>query len=142
MRRWDIRKELTNLRDRANRILEQGFASVSGNPSIAVDMYETEDAVIVRTSPVMGVRIEDIDVSFTGDTLTIRGKTQTDVEVDESSFLRRERRFGDFHRTLTIPRPIKAEEASANYENGVLTITIPKEEEARPKVIEVKASDS
>ncbi len=140
MTRWNPMQELTNLRNHINRLLEQGIASVGGQPPIALDMYETEDAVVIRTSSIVGITVEDLDISITGDTLTIRGKSNTDVEVDENSFLHRERRFGEFQRTIAIPRPIKAEEAVAHFEHGVLTITIPKAEEARPKVVEVKTT--
>lgn len=140
-RRWNPLRDLSNLRDNVNRVLEQGLASVSGSPTIAIDIYETETAVIVRTSPLGNIQADDIDVSITGDTLTIRGEIKADAEVDETNFLRRERRFGSFQRSVTIPRPIKAEETIASFENGILTITIPKTEEATPRVIRVSSSE-
>lgn len=139
--RWNPKQGLTNLRDAMNRILEEGFASMSGTPALALDMYETEDAVIVQTNPLIGVQAEDIDVSITGDVLTIRGETRAEGNLPTANVLRRERRFGRFVRSVTIPRPIKAEETTASLQNGVLTIKIPKAEAARPRAIEVRSTE-
>lgn len=137
---WDIKRELQNLRDNMNRMLEDGFASVSGS-HLAVDMYETEDAVIIETSPIPGVKADNIEVAITGDSLTIKGEIALPESTPESaSYLLKERRQGSFTRTVTIPRPIKAEEAVASFKDNVLTITIPKAEEARPKVINIKST--
>jgi len=139
---WDIKRELQNLRDNMNRMLEDGFASVSGS-HLAVDMYETEDAVIVETSPIPGVKADNIEVAITGDSLTIKGEIISPEPAPESAnYLLKERRQGSFSRTVTIPRPIKAEEAVASFKDNVLTITIPKAEEARPKVINIKSTES
>jgi HSP20 family protein len=135
--RWNPRRELANLRDNMNRLLEEGFASVGGVPALAVDVYETSDTVVVQAGPLAGIQAEDIDVSITGDTLTIRGETREETESSGVNYLRKERRFGSFSRSITIPRPIKAEEAAASFKNGILTITIPKAESAQPKVIDV-----
>lgn len=139
-KRWDIRRELNNLRDNMNRILEEGIASVSGT-TLALDMYETEDAVIIETNPLPGLKADNIEVSITGDVLTIRGEIEQAEQDQNVSYLRKERRFGNFSRSVAIPRPVKAEQASAAFKNNILKITIPKADEARPRVINIKSTD-
>jgi HSP20 family protein len=120
--------------------LEEGFASVSGS-NLALDMYETEDAIVIETSPIPGIKAEEIEVSITGDVLTIRGETRPEGAEAKGQYLRQERQFGSFSRAVTIPRPIKAEETAASFKDNVLTITIPKAEEAKPKVINIQSTD-
>ena len=103
-----------------------------------VDMYETEDSVVV-TAAVPGVKPEDIDITVTGDTLTIKGETRAEEEVKEENYIRRECRYGSFCRSLTVPVSIVADKAEAEFENGVLTLTLHKAEEVKPKPIKVKA---
>ncbi len=103
-----------------------------------MDMYETDDAVIVK-SAIAGVDPDDLDISITGDTLSIRGKCEAEEEIEEEKYICRERRYGAFSRSLTIPVPVVADEAEAEFENGMLTLTLPKAEEIKPKAIQVKA---
>lgn len=140
--RWNPRRELGNLRESMGRILEEGFASVSGS-MLPVDIYETEDAVVVEAGPLHGIHADDIEVSFTGNVLTIRGETREASEQEKPvvTYLRRERRHGRFSRAVTIPRPVKAEEAVASLKDGILTITIPKSDEARPRVISIESTE-
>jgi HSP20 family protein len=140
-KRWDIRQELNNLRDNMNRILEEGIASVSGT-TLALDMYETEDAIVIETNPLPGLKADDIEVSITGDVLTIRGEIEQTDQGENVNYLRKERRYGDFSRSIAIPRPVKAEQAAAAFKDNILRITIPKADEARPRVINIKSTDS
>ena len=135
-----LRKQLGDLRKHVNRLLEDGLAAVSG-PELAIDMYETEDAVIVKTSPPANVKAEDIEVSITGSILTIHGTVQDEPAEDVVNYLRKERKSGTFDRSVAIPVPVKAEEAAATFKNGILTVTIPKTEDARPKVVNVKTTN-
>ncbi len=105
-----------------------------------MDIYETDDAVIVKTAPMIGVQPEDIDVSITADALTIRGETRPEDDVQSDSYLRRERKYGPFSRTVSIPRPVKADQAVADFKEGVLIITLPKADEARPRTINVEGA--
>lgn len=143
--RWDPLKQLANmrdnLRDNMNRILEEGIASVGGSV-IALDIYETEDAVIVETNPIPGATGENIEVSITGDVLTIKGETVKRDELGQATYLRQERRFGQFSRSVTIPRDVNSEEAKATFKDGILTITIPKSEKSRPQVIDITSADT
>jgi HSP20 family protein len=128
-----------------DRLFEESFVRPGGSrlaafegEALAVDMYETDDAVIVKTA-VPGVNAEDIDISINGDILTINGETSAEEQVEEDSYIRRERRYGAFSRSVSIPVAIVAGEAEAECENGILTLTLPKAEEVKPKAIKVKA---
>ena len=118
-----------------------GWLAPTGERALAVDMYETDDAVVVK-SAIPGIKAEDLDISVTGDTLTIKGETRTDAEIKEENYLYRERRYGSFCRALSIPAPVVTNKAEAEFENGVLTLTLPKAEEVKPRTIKVKAKKS
>jgi HSP20 family protein len=109
-----------------------------GDGKLAVDMYETDEEVVVKTAA-PGVKPEDIDVNITGDVLIIKGETKTEEKVEEASYIRQERRYGAFSRSLALPSTVVADKATAEFENGVLTLTLPKAEEVKPKTIKVKA---
>jgi HSP20 family protein len=100
-------------------------------------MYETDDAVVVKT-PIAGVKAEEIEVSVTGDTLTIKAEVKEEEEVKRDSYLRRERRYGSCCRSVTLPGGLESEQAEADYTDGVLTLTFPKAEEVKPKSIKVQ----
>ena len=82
---------------------------------------------------------EDFDISLQDDVLTISGERKTGGEKREGESFRSERFFGTFSRSITLPAPVKADEVKATYEDGVLTVTLPKAEEAKPKKIEVRS---
>ncbi|MCC7452317.1 MAG: Hsp20/alpha crystallin family protein, partial [Anaerolineae bacterium] len=82
------------------------------------------------------------DVSVVSDKLTIKGEIKADSDVEDDKYLKRERKYGHFSRTVIIPRPVKADQASASFKDGILTITLPKIEEQHPKVINITPVDS
>jgi HSP20 family protein len=143
--RWEPFKEMMSLREAMNRLVEDSFIRPGGWPmpvdaealSVAMDVIETKDSLIVKAS-VPGIKPEDIDVSVTGDVLTIRGETASEEKIEQGSYLRQERRFGKFERSLTLPTLVTADKADAKFEHGVLTLTLPKAEQAKPKSIKVK----
>jgi HSP20 family protein len=100
-------------------------------------MYETDEAVVVK-SAIPGVDPADMDISIHGDTLTIKGETKMKEEIEEGNYVCREHYYGAFSRSLTIPVSIEADAAEAEFEDGILTLTLPKAEELKPKAIEVK----
>jgi HSP20 family protein len=143
--RWEPWSDLMSLREAMDRLFEEsvvrpraGWLAPLGAASLAVDMYETDDKVVVKTA-VPGVKPEDIDVSITGDVLTIKGETKTEEKVEKADYIRQERRYGAFSRSLSLPSMVVADKASAEFENGVLILTLPKAEEVKPKTIKVKA---
>ena len=125
--RFDRRASWRDLLDSA---FELSHASPGWIP--ALDVYDDEDTVTVQLE-VAGVKKDDFDLSLEDDVLTISG--QRESERGES--FRSEREFGSFSRSITLPSPVKAEEVKADYENGILTVTLPKAEEAKPKKIQV-----
>jgi HSP20 family protein len=102
-----------------------------------VDVYETEDAVVVE-APVPGLKPEDVDITISGDTLTIKGETKFEEKVEQENYIRQERRYGSFCRAVALPEGLDRNNAEAGFENGVLTIAFPKSEEVKPKSIKVK----
>ena len=139
---FDPVRGLLTLRDSVNQIVQGGLSAVGGTQTLALDIYETEQAVIVKSVPILGAQPETIDVSITGDSLTIKGETRPDDSIPAESYLRRERRYGPFTRTVNIPRPVKPDSAIADFKDGVLTITIPKADDARPHTINIGMNQS
>jgi len=142
--RWEPFRDMVALREAMDRMVEEGLvrapAPLAGwmPGGLAVDMYETDDSVVVKAA-IPGMKAEDIEVSVTGDTLTIRAETKEETEVKRESYLRRERRFGSCCRSVTLPGGLEADKAEADYTDGVLTLTFPKAEEVKPKSIKVAA---
>ncbi len=143
--RWDPFREVVSLREAMDRLLDEAFTrplSLSLGENLAwmpqIDMYQTEDKVVVKAT-VPGVKPEDLHITVTGDVLTIRGEVKQEEEIKDASYHIRERRYGTFSRSLPLPVPVVIDKAKAEFENGILTLTLPKAEEVRPKTIEVKA---
>lgn len=113
------------------------------NPSLvkgfmpAIDLYQTKDAVVVET-PLAGVDPNKVNISIENDVLTIEGSMEKKSEVEEKDYYRKEIRSGGFHRTIALPATVDRNKANASFQNGILKITIPKSEKARPKTIQVK----
>jgi HSP20 family protein len=144
--RWEPFRDVVSLRDAMDRMLDDRlfrgpfpFAPWAEG-SMAVDMYETDDNVVVKTA-IPGVKADEIDVSITGDTLTIKAETKDEQEIKRENYLRRERRFGSYCRTVTLPGGVEADKADADYSDGILTLTLPKAEEVKPKSIKVSAKE-
>jgi HSP20 family protein len=142
--RWEPFNDLISMRDAMDRLFDRSFfrpsetgLSTGWAGMVPLDLYETADHVVIKAS-VPGVQPEDIDVSVTGDTLTIKGEVYATQEEDEGSFLCQECQYGAFSRSVTLPDGVDAERADAAFENGILTLRIPKVEQAKPKSIKVK----
>lgn len=104
----------------------------------SVDMYEKEDSFVVRAE-LAGVKKEDIDISATGDTLTIKGTRKASAEVKDEEYHRSEVCYGSFSRSITMPAAIDASQIEATYADGILEVRLPKAKEVVPAKIEVKA---
>jgi HSP20 family protein len=107
---------------------------------LAVDVVESKDDFIVKAS-VPGINPDDLDVSYADDVLTIKGEIKSDNEVKDNQFHLRERRYGSFARSISLPTKIKADAIEASYQNGVLSLLLPKAEEVKPKRISIKVGD-
>jgi HSP20 family protein len=142
--RWEPFNEMVSLRDAVGRLFEDSFIRPGAWPlpfddgsfSVPADVIETKDNVLVKMS-VAGIKPEDIDISVVGDTLTIKGETKSEENFEGANYLRKERRFGSFQRTFSLPTAVAADNAAAEFENGVLTLTLPKSETAKPRSIKV-----
>ena len=139
--RWDPFRELAQLQSRVNRVFQEahagqdeGFATASFVPP--VDIYETEQSVVLKVE-VPGVEQKDLDIRIENNTITIRGERRFEKEVKEENFHRVERRYGSFQRSFTLPNTVNSENVTADYENGLLKVTLAKRAEAKPKQIKV-----
>jgi len=136
-----------SLRDMMDRFFDYGALRPSlawrgfGDETLAMDMIETNNALVIK-AVVPGVKPEDINISVTGDALTIQGEIKEEQETKEHNVHVRERQYGRFSRTVSLPTAVKAEKADAQFEQGILTLTLPKAEDAKPKIITVKAKNS
>jgi len=142
--RWEPYRELATMRQMLDRFFDDDFARFPSlwerRPdamSLALDVAEKEDAFVVKAS-VPGVPAEDVEVTLTDNVLTIKGEMKADKEINEENYHLRERRFGSFVRSVTLPTTVDADKIEAVNENGVLTLTLPKAEAVKPKKIEVK----
>jgi HSP20 family protein len=101
-----------------------------------LDVYEEKDHFIVKAE-LPGMKKEAIEVSFYDGGLSISGERKSETNYEDAEVYRAERFFGRFQRTVTLPTPVAVDKAKASYMDGVLTVTLPKTEEAKPKHIEV-----
>ena len=142
--RWDPFQEMLNLRRTVDRLFDNANSDGEwGQPSmwgLAVDVVENKDEFIVKAS-VPGINPDDLDVSYTGDTLTIKGEIKSDESVKGDQYHLRERRFGTFTRSISLPTKIKGDAIEASYQNGVLNLHLPKAEEVKPKRISIRVGD-
>lgn len=135
--------DFNNMRQSINRVLEDTFSFGSGKSfHVAVDIYETDEGIVVLTSPLLGLIPEKIDVSIHDGHLTIAGETEATNSIPDEAYIQRERRFGRFSRKVELPYKVRTEEAAAELKNGVLKITLPKiAAEKQPEVIKVVSED-
>jgi HSP20 family protein len=140
--RFEPMREMVRMSDAMDRLFENIYGQslveneIFGAPS--VDMYQTENEIVVKAS-LPGMKADDIQISVVGEVLTLRGEISSEEEIKEASYHLRERRSGKFSRSIQLPSPVQSDKSRAEFENGVLTLTLPKAEEMRPKTISVKA---
>ena len=132
---WPTFGRLSNLQDEIDRL----FESPTGNWLPALDVQEDKDNFTVRTE-LPGLKREDIEVSLHDGTLSISGERKAEVKQEGVEVHRQERYYGKFQRALTLPTPVAADKITAQYKDGVLTVTLPKVEEAKPKKIDVSVN--
>ena len=144
--RWSPFTQLNRLREEINRVFEEPFGGfvdpASGffegwTPSL--DVYEDKDTITVKAE-LPGMKKEEIEVSFTGDALTISGERKQEQENKSGEMYRSERYFGRFQRSVTLPQPVDPNKIQASYKEGILTVTCHKSEEAKRKQVGVHVS--
>ena len=124
--------------DRFDRIIERAFGRDRQAPWMpAMDVYETDENVVV-TVELPGIKAEDVEVSVEDATLTVSGTREFSSEVTEESYHRIERRYGSFSRAVSLPPQVDTGKVEARFEDGVLTVEVPKVEKAKPKKIQIK----
>ncbi len=111
------------------------------NYGFPVDVVEKENEFVVKAS-LPGINPDDLDITFTNGVLTIRGEFKEEQGNEDEQYQLRERRYGSFTRSLSLPTPINADQIDATYQDGVLTLTLPKAEEAKPKRIPIQSGQS
>ena len=143
--RWQPFDDLVSLRDVMDHLFEDsfvrprwGWVAPMHAANLAIDMYETNDQVVVKAA-LPGVKPEEIEITITGNMLTISGESKEESQVKEKDYIRKEQRYGSFTRSVTLPNGLKADKADATFENGVLTLQVPKSEQVKPKTIKIKS---
>jgi len=134
---------LSNLRDQFSRLFDAAYGGRQpesfGDWSPSLDAFEDKDKYVVSVE-VPGLKKEDINVVVHEGVLTVSGERKSEKDVKAGTVHRTERYYGKFSRSVTLPSAVKADQVAASYKDGVLTVEVPKAEEAKPKSIEVKVS--
>ena len=142
--RWEPFRGAASLQDQVNRLFSDVLERKSEESSLtawapSVDIYETEHELVVKAD-LPAVDPKDLDIRVENNILTIRGERKFEKNVNEENYLRMERAYGSFARSFTLANTVNSEAIKADYQNGVLTLSIPKREEAKPKQIKVNVS--
>ena len=145
LRNWSPVEQLSTLSEEINRLFDSPFGEFTRHMELfngwtpVLDVYEDKDNLIVKAE-LPGMKREEIDISFHDGTLTISGERKYEHKNQDAETYRAERFFGKFHRTLALPKPVQSDKATATYKDGILTVTLPKTEEAKPKQIQVNVN--
>jgi len=144
--RWDPFREIVGMRQQMDRMLNDWLSTTGelggdsgGWQRLPLDVSEKDDAYIVRAS-VAGIKPEELEINVQNNMLTIQGETKSEEEHQDDRWHLRERRFGKFQRSIGLPSNVDPDQIDATYENGVLTLTLPKSEEAKPRRISVQSN--
>jgi HSP20 family protein len=135
---------MMTLREAMDRLFDDAFTrplSVRDGWTMAspsIDMYQTDNEVVVKAS-IPGLKAEDVQINVSGDVLTLKGEVKQEEERKDRAWHIREHRFGSFERSIALPTDVKSDKAEAMFENGILTITLPKADEVKPRTINIKA---
>jgi HSP20 family protein len=144
MSRWEPFRGLSTLQDQLNRAFEDFSGRGSSESALTtwappVDIYETEHELVVKAD-LPDIDEKNLDIRVENNVLTIRGERKFEKKVNEENYLRIERAYGAFSRSFSLASSVNTDAIQANYRNGVLTLTIPKREEAKPKQIKVNVN--
>jgi HSP20 family protein len=146
--RWEPAREMMSLRDAMDRLFDDAFTRPlslrDGWSAPAIDMYQTDEEIVVKAA-LPGIKAEEVQINVTGDVLTLKGEVRQEEEKTsspqgkEKAWHIREQRYGSFERSVALPTAVVSDKAKAEFENGILTITLPKAEEVKPRTITVNA---
>jgi len=140
--RWEPAREMMTLREAMDHLFNDAFTRPltlrDGWSAPAIDMYQTDNEIVVKAS-LPGVKADEVQINITGEVLTLKGETRHEEEKNDKAWHIREQRWGAFERSLVLPTDVVSDKAKAEFENGILTVTLPKAEEVKPKIINIKA---
>ena len=141
LERFEPYRGATTLQEQINRLFNESFGRTAQEASITtwappVDIYETEQELVVKAD-LPDIDPKDLDIRVENNILTIGGERKFEKKVEEKNYMRVERSYGGFSRSFSLASTVNTEAIKADYKNGVLTLTIPKREEAKPKQIKV-----
>jgi HSP20 family protein len=142
--RWDPWSDIASFRDAMDTLLCESFVmpqrgGTVGAFGVPLDVRETDNEYVIQAE-LPGIRLEDVHLQVKDNTLQISGEVKHEQqEQGQGQWLRRERQYGRFQRTLTLPRPVESDQANAEFEHGILTVTLPKAQEARAKSIPIRS---
>ena len=144
--RFEPFRGFTSLQDQINRLFNEAFDHSTDEGSLttwapAVDIYETEHELVVKAD-LPDVKPADLDIRVENNVLTIRGERKFEKKVNEENYLRVERAYGSFSRSFSLANTVNTDAIKADYKDGVLMLTIPKREEAKPKQIKVQVGST
>jgi HSP20 family protein len=141
--RWDPFRDMWNMRRMMDQVFDSAFDRqlADWQPEawgLALDVTENEDEYVVKAS-IPGVNPDDLEITYNDDTLTIKGEIKEDKNVEEERYHLRERRYGKFARSISLPARVNSDQIQAHYDAGVLTLQLPKSEEVKPKRIAIQS---
>jgi HSP20 family protein len=138
----NLTREMMTLREAMDRLFDDAFTRPLSLRDVwsvpAIDMYQTDDEIVVKAA-LPGIKADEVQINITGDVLHIKGEIKHEEEKKERAWHMREQRWGAFERSVVLPTEVTADKAKAEFENGILTITLPKAEDIKPKMITIKA---
>ncbi len=142
--RWDPFRDLVSMRRAMDRLMENSLPDEQDMTSewgLPLDVVEDENSYIIKAS-LPGVKPDDLDITYNKGMLTIRGEMKDESDTTKGQYHLRERRFGTFSRTISLPASVKPEDIQADYQDGILTLKLPKAEEVKPKRIAIKSGNN
>jgi HSP20 family protein len=139
--RWEPVREMMTLREAMNQLFNDSYTRPismgAGSVLPAIDLYQDDEQVVVRAS-LPGLKAEDVQISITADVLTLRGEFKAQNGNKEATYHIREHSYGVFERAMQLPTAVQTDKSKAEFENGILTITLPKAEAVKPRTISIK----
>jgi HSP20 family protein len=142
--RWDPNNDFAAMRNMMDRLFDQSVGRLPafrsgedlGVSTLGLDVFETNDSYVVKAA-IPGVDPSNVDISVDDDVLTIKGDFEQKDESQDENYIRRELRYGAFHRSLRLPPTVDADRANAEFEHGILKLTLPKKPEARARSFKI-----
>lgn len=141
--KWDPFRELVGLQQSINKLFDENFRfwreperALAQGWSFPVDIKDTPEAVLIKAE-LPGLKKEDIKISFSDNVLTIRGERKKEEKEERENYIRVERSYGSFSRSFSVDVPVKQDQVKARYQDGILEITLPKEEDSRRKEVTI-----